>query len=104
MIAMYGKVKRGGSFASKINIRVMHFRMESKEGMACGYVLVWVKKTSFLGGNILHLSKNVTPPPFVKHLDLPSGTFARSKVDLILVRKDFNCFNFYSIDYNIDID
>jgi len=47
MIAMYGKVKRGGSFASKINMRVMHFRMESKEGMACGYVLVWVKKKVF---------------------------------------------------------
>jgi len=44
---MYGKVKRGGSFASKINMRVMHFRMESKEGMACGYVLVWVKKKVF---------------------------------------------------------
>jgi len=47
MIAMYGKVKRGGSFASKINMRVMHFRMESKEGMACGYVLVWAKKKFF---------------------------------------------------------
>ena len=69
----------------------------------CGYKRVGVlkllvKKTSLLGGNILHLSKNVTPPPFVKHLDLPSGTFARSKVDLILVRKDFNCFSFYNLD------
>ena len=80
MIAMYGKVKRGGSFASKINIRVMHFRMESKEGMTCGYVLVWVKKTSFSGGNILHLSKNRTTPSFVKHLDLSSGTSVRSNV------------------------
>ena len=63
-----------------------------------GCVKTFGEKTSLLAGNILHLSKNVTPPPFVKHLDLPSGTFARSKVDLILVRKDFNCFSFYNLD------
>jgi hypothetical protein len=35
-------------------------------------------------------------PPFVKPLDLASGTSVRSTVGLILVRKGFNCFNFYT--------
>ena len=29
---------------------------------------------------------------------MTSGTFVRDTVGLILVRKSFNCFNFYSID------
>jgi len=56
------------------------------------------RKKSFLGGNILHLSKNETPSSFVKYLDLLSGTSVSSKVGLILIRNIFNCFNFYSID------
>jgi len=68
--------------------------------VGCG---VWVckifgeKKTSLLGGNIFYLSKNETPHPFVKLFSLRSGTSVKSMVGLILVRKIFNCFNFYSI-------
>ena len=56
------------------------------------------KKTSILGGNIFLLSKNGTPPLFVKPFGLTSGTFMRDTVGLILMRKIFNCFNFNSID------
>ena len=41
--------------------------------------------------------KNGTPPTFVKPLDLTSGSSMSSMVNLILVRKGLNCFNFYSI-------
>ena len=64
---------------------------------------VWVckifdkKKQVFLGGNIFYLSKNRTPPPFVKLFGLRSETSVRGMVGLILVRKIFNFFNFYSI-------
>ena len=47
------------------------------------------------------LSKNGSPPPFVKTLDLTSGSYMRGKVGLILVKIVFNCFNFYSIDREI---
>jgi len=57
-----------------------------------------VQKISFLGGNIFLLAKKGTPPPFVKPLDLTNGTSVRSMMGLIVVRKIFNYFNFYSID------
>ena len=38
------------------------------------------------------------PLPFVKLFGMTSGASVRGTVGLILVRKDFNCFNFYSID------
>ena len=56
------------------------------------------EKISLLGGNVFLLSKNGSPPSLVKPFGLTSGTFLRGSLSLILVRKNFNYFNFYSID------
>jgi len=65
-------------------------------GRRGGYVKIFgVKKTSLLSGNIFLLSKNGTQLSFVKPFGLTCGISVRSKLDLILVRKCFNCFNFY---------
>ena len=71
--------------------------------MMYGYGKIFGEKR-LLGGNIFHLSKNGTTPSFVKTFGLTSGTSVRGTVGLTLVRKDFKCFNFYSIDYSIDVD
>jgi hypothetical protein len=63
-----------------------------------GMVKLLVKKTRLLGGNIFYLSKNETPPLFVKTFGMTSGTSVRGTVGLTLMRKCFKCFNFYSID------
>ena len=41
---------------------------------------------------------------FIKTFGLTSGTSVKGTVGLTLVRKGFKCFNFYSIDYSIDVD
>ena len=64
---------------------------------AVGMVKLLVKKRLF-GGNIIYLSKNGTPPLFVKTFGMTSEISVRGMVGLTLVRKDFKCFNFYSID------
>ena len=86
---------------SKRDLRLIFVKNKGRYivGMWCGYVKLLVKKISLLGGNIFYLSKNGTPPPFVKPVGLTSGTSVRGMVGLILMRKFFNCFNFYSIDY-----
>ena len=73
--------------------------MESKKWVQ-GWVdeSAWCKKYQDFGRNILRLSKNGSPPPFVKLFGLTSGTSVRGMAGLILVRNVFNCFNFYSID------
>jgi len=63
-----------------------------------GMVILLVKKIRLLGGNIFYLSKNETPHPFVKNFGMTSGTSVSGTVGLTLVRKNFKCFNFYSID------
>ena len=64
-----------------------------------GYVKTFgEKKQAFLGGNILHLSKNRTPRCFVKPFSLTSGTFVSDTAGLILVRNIFSCFNFKKWD------
>ena len=57
-----------------------------------------VKKVHVLGRNILETSKLWVSISLVKPFGLAGGISVRSKMDLNLVRKDFNCFNFYSID------
>jgi len=42
------------------------------------------------------LTKPISPS-FIKPFGLTNGVSVRGKVGLILVRKGFNCFNFYSI-------
>ena len=63
----------------------------------------WCKKYYDFGRNIFLLSKNGSSSSFVKSFDLTSGTFVRDMVGLILVRKGFNCFNFYNIESGIKI-
>ena len=48
-----------------------------------------------MGRNIFLLSKNESPHSFVKSLGLTSGASVRGTVDLILIKKNFNYFNFY---------
>ena len=73
--------------------------MESKKWVQ-GWVdeSVWCKKYYNFGRSIFLLSKNGYPFSFVKPFGLTSGTFVRGMVGLNLVRKSFNCFNFYSIE------
>ena len=61
-------------------------------------VKLLVKKIRLFGGNIIYLSKNGTPSLFVKTFGMTSEISVRGMVGLTLVRKDFKCFNFYSID------
>jgi len=58
----------------------------------------WCKKYYNFGGNIFLLSILWVYTLFRQTFGLTSGTSVRGTVGLILVRKDFNCFNFYSID------
>ena len=54
----------------------------------------WVPEVgigNYFGGIIFLLSKNGSPPHFIKPLDLTSGISMRE------MRKDFNYFNLYSI-------
>ena len=64
----------------------------------CGYVQRWVKKTWVLSGNIFLLLISWVYTFFRQIFGLSSGTSVRGTVGLILVRKCFNCFNFYSND------
>jgi hypothetical protein len=67
--------------------------MESLKRVWCvGMLKLSVKKTRFLGEIIFLLyQKNRSLSSFIKPIDL-------STVSLILVRKSFNYFNFYSIE------
>ena len=86
-----------GCFASRGDQCMVFARNNGKYivGMGCGYVKFLVKKISLLGGNIFYLSKNGTPPPFVKTFGMTSGNSVRGTVGLTLVRKYFNFYNIY---------
>ena len=60
---------------------------------------VWCKKYLDFGGNIFLLSVLWVYTFSGQTFGLTSETSMRGTVGLILVRKAFNCFNFYSIDY-----
>ena len=77
----------------------MRVRVFHAVGTLGGYVEGSGEKSlSFWVETFFLLSKNSTPPSFVKLFGLASGTSVRGMVALILVKNDFNCFNIYSID------
>ena len=63
----------------------------------------WCKKYQNFGGNIFILSISWVYTFFRQTFGLTSGTSVRGTVGLILVKKDFDCFKFYSIDRQIQI-
>jgi hypothetical protein len=77
---------------------IVHVRVLHAVGTSGGYVEGLGKKNLAFGWNHFFSIKNRSPPPFVKPLELASGTSVRNTVGLILVRKGFNYFIFYSID------
>ena len=70
-----------------------------------GYVKTFGEKKNkhFLGGNIFYLPISWVYAFFRQIFGLTSGAFVRDMVDLILMRKGFNYFNFYSIDLQLDL-